>query len=174
MLKLNIAVFAMLALITGCDGDATKAQSSTQDGEARRDFAILSGELVSPYYGGLAQPVYRVVRSREEWEILWRELEPRTSREQSQASPNPPPDIDFQQSVLIIAAMGTRSNGGYSLEISSVVETPQRIVVTVAEQSPGVRCLTTQAITHPIAIVTTAQTQKPFEFEFVRTTQQCD
>jgi hypothetical protein len=173
MLRLNTAVLAMFAFIAGCGRETTQAQGSTQDGATRRDFATLNSDVVSPYYGGLAQPEYRVVNSREEWEELWRELEPRTSREQGQTSPNTLPDIDFQQSVLIIAAMGTRPNGGYSVEISSLVETPQRIVVTVAEQSPGAKCASTQSITHPIAIVTTAWTQKPLEFEFVRTTQQC-
>jgi PrcB C-terminal len=174
MLKLNFAAIAMFALIAGCGGEAAQAEGSTQNGETRRDFAILTGEVPLPYYGGLAQPEYRVLKSRGEWEELWRELQRQTSREQGQTSPKPLPDIDFQQNVLIIAAMGTRPTGGYSLEISSVVETPQRIVVTVAEQSPGAKCITTQAVTHPIAIVTTAQTRKPFEFEFVRTTQQCD
>ena len=164
----------MFVLIAGCGGETTQAEDSTPDGGTRRDFAILTGEVVLPYYGGLARPEYRVVKSRGEWEELWRDLERRTSRERGQTSPRPLPDIDFQQNVLIIAAMGTRPTGGYSLEITSVLEGSQRIVVTVAEQSPGAHCVTTQAITHPIAIVTTAQTQKPFEFEFVRTTQHCD
>jgi hypothetical protein len=174
MLKLNIAVFAMLAFIAGCREEATQAQGSTRDGGMRREFAMLTGKVVLPYYGDLAQPGYRVVKSHAEWEEFWRELEAQTSREQGQTSPNPLPDVDFQQNVLIIAAMGTRHTGGYSVEIASVVETPQRIVITVAEQSPGTKCLTTQSFTHPIAIATTAQTQKPFEFEFVRTIQQCD
>jgi hypothetical protein len=173
MLRLNIAVLVMLAFIAGCGREATHAQRPTQDGETRRDFAALTGGAVSPHYGGLAQPEYRVVTSREVWAELWRELEPRTSREQGQPAPNPVPDIDFQQRVLIVAAMGTRPNGGYSVEISSLVESSQRIVVTVTEQVAGPKCLTTQAITHPVAIVTTARSQKPFEFEFVRTTQQC-
>jgi len=167
MLRLNSAVLVLSASIAGCAG-----QASWQGGGVRRDFAALTADVVPPY-AGLAQPEYRVVNSREKWQELWQELEPQTSRQQRQASRNPPPDIDFQQSVLIIASMGRRPTGGYSVTISSIVETPQRIVVSVAEQSPGPNCVTTQAITHPIAIVTTAQTQKPFEFEFVRTTQQC-
>lgn len=169
MLRLNSAVLVTSAFIAGCGG-----QAPSQDGGIRRDFAPLTGDVVSPYYAGLAQPEYLVVNSREKWQEVWQELEPRTSRQQGQASPNPLPDVDFRKSVLIIAAMGSRRTGGYSVAISSVVETPWRIVVTVAEQSPGPKCATTQAVTHPIAIVTTAQTQKPFEFEFVRTTQQCE
>jgi hypothetical protein len=173
MLRLNIAVLVMFAFIAGCGREAAQAQRSTQDGETRRDFATLTAVTVSPYYGGLTQPEYRVVKSREQWAELWRELEPRTSREQGQTSPNPVPDIDFQQRVLIVAAMGARPTGGYSVEITSLVESSQRIVVTLAEQLPGPKCTTTQAVTHPIAIVTTARSQKPFEFEFVRTTQPC-
>lgn len=173
MLGFKIAVFVTFAFIAGCGREATQAQRSTQDGETPRDFAMLTGEVVSPYSGGLAQPEHRVVQSREEWEELWRELEPRTSRKQGQTLPNPVPDIDFQRNVLIVAAMGTRPNGGYSVEIPSLEESSNRIVVTVAEKSPGPKCGTAQAITHPIAIVTTARTEKPFEFEFVRTTQQC-
>lgn len=178
MLRTKVIVLVLFVLIAGCDTETTQAQRSAaqrsaQDGATRRDFVPLTAEVVSPYYGGLAQPEHRVVESREDWEELWRELEPRTSRKQGQNSPNPLPEIDFQRSVLIIAAMGTRPNGGYSVEISSIVESSYRIVVTVSERLAGAKCPTTQAITHPIAIVTTAQTQKSFEFEFVRTTQQC-
>jgi PrcB C-terminal len=171
MLRSKIAALGVFACIAACGRQADS--NATVDGEVRRDFAPLSGNVISPYSGGLAQPEYRIVQSRDEWQDLWRELEPRTSREQGQTSPNPVPDIDFQQRVLIVAAMGARPTGGYSVEITSLVESSQRIVVTVAEQLPGPKCTTTQAVTHPIAIVTTARSQKPFEFEFVRTTQPC-
>lgn len=174
MPRINSAAIVIFALIAGCSTRGIPAQAVTQNGEIRRDFATVTGDVVSPYSGGPAQPAaYHIVKSRQAWEELWRELEPRTSRKQGQTVPNPLPGFDFQRSVLIIAAMGTRPTGGYSVEISSVVETSQRIVVTVAEQSPGSKCVTTQSFTYPIAIATTAQTQKPFEFEFVRTTQQC-
>ena len=112
MLRLNITALVLVAFIAGCGRQATQGQTLTQDGEIRRDFATITGEAISPYYGGLAQPEYRIVKSREEWAELWLELEPRTSREQGQTSPNPLPDIDFQRSVLIIAAMGSRPTGG--------------------------------------------------------------
>ena len=173
MLRTKINVLVLFVFIAGCDREATQAQSSAQEGETRRDFVSLTAEVVSPFYGGLVQPEYRIVESREDWEELWRELEPRTSRKQGQTSPNPLPEIDFQRSVLIIAAMGTRPNGGYSVEISSIVESSYRIVVTVSERLAGAKCPAIAAITHPIAIATTEQTQKSFEFEFVRTTQRC-
>jgi hypothetical protein len=166
-----VALFAACAVSAACGSQSPP--ESARPGKTRLEFAPLSAEIVSPYYGGLEKPVQRVVASREEWEQLWREIEPRTSREQGQTAPNPVPDIDFDRYALVVAAMGTRPTGGYTVAVVSLEESEQRIVITVEEKSAGAKCTTTQAVTHPIAIVTTAKTQKRFEFETVRTIQEC-
>lgn len=142
--------------------------------EQRIGFTLLSPDIVSPHSGGTETPSYRTVRSPEEWAVLWRELEPRTSREQGQLQPNPVPQIDFDRHALIVAAMGSRPNGGYRIEVESLKESADRMVATVVEQTSGANCITTQAVTYPIAIVLVPKTAKQVDFEVVRKTHECD
>jgi hypothetical protein len=142
--------------------------------EPDRGFTLLSGDIVSPYYGGLDKPDYRLLKTPEEWATLWSELEPRTSRKQGQTTPNRAPVIDFNTHSLIVAALGRRSNGGYMAEIQSVGESAGRILVTVVEKEPGPHCLTTQAITYPVSIATIPKTEKKVHFNIVRKVESCE
>lgn len=54
---------------------------------------------------------------------------------------------------LVGIFMGTRSTGGYSLDVVSVQESGGRVTVQVREQAPAPDMLTTQALTSPWVIV---------------------
>lgn len=174
LIKLRTFAMAATCTVAVCACAACSPPPRGPETGNRIDFTPLSPDVASPYSGGLTTPSYRIVRSPEEWAALWRELEPRTSREQGQLLPNPVPQIDFGQHAVIVAAMGSRRTGGYSIEVSSLQESADRIVATVMEQTPGTNCLTTQAVTYPIAIVVVPQTGKQLDFEVVRKTQDCN
>lgn len=96
---------------------------------------------------GLPDSARLVIRNRDEWADIW-------SRIVSNHGPTPPaPEIDFSREVVLVAAMGTRSSGGFSIAITNVAEEAGGLVATVVSTSPGPTCGTTAALTAPVDIV---------------------
>lgn len=96
---------------------------------------------------GIYEPRRIEIRSAPEWEGQWRRL---TAR---QGHPPPPPAVDFTRDMLLMAAMGPRSTGGYRVVIDRVLPRSEQLEVFVREISPGPRCGTIQAVTSPVDIV---------------------
>jgi hypothetical protein len=175
MLRIReVGFIAICASFSACADPPSPPPESSPVREPHLGFTPLSADIVSPYYGGLDKPDYRLLKSAEEWSELWSELEPRTSREQGQTTPNPVPVIDFNTHSLIVAAVGGRSHGGYAVEIRSVSESAGRILVTVMEKEPGPHCMTTQAIAYPISIATIPKTEKAVDFNILRRVESCE
>lgn len=98
-------------------------------------------------YSGIGESRRAVVRTQAEWRGLWDELAGRQI-------PRPePPEIAFDRRMVVVATMGTRPTGGYTIEIEGVHAAEDRVYVEVVEKSPGAGCLTTQALTAPAVAV---------------------
>lgn len=98
-------------------------------------------------YTGIEEPLRTLVRGQREWEDLW-------SRLAANRIPRPaPPPVDFSEEVVVVAAMGTRPSGGYAIRIDSLRYAKDTLWVDVTSLIPGPSCLTTQALTAPVAAV---------------------
>ena len=96
-------------------------------------------------YSGLEEPLREVVRSDEEWRALWARLVAgRIPR------PDAPP-IDFSEQVVVVAAMGSRPTGGYAIRIDRASYAGDTLWIEVTSVSPGAGCVTTQALSAPVA-----------------------
>ena len=110
------------------------------------------------YVSGLAEPGRHVVRDAAAWSALW-------ARITEPYGPRPPvPQVDFRREMVLVAAMGTRSTGGYTIRIEGVEGGGSEWVATVAEQRPGPRCGTTQALTSPVDIVVAPRSDRPIRW----------
>jgi hypothetical protein len=88
-----------------------------------------------------------VIRSQERWAEVWAVIH-RTRH------PLPDlPQVDFRENVVVVAAMGSRPTGGFSVGIEGVARAGDDLEVLVEERSPGPGCLTTQAVTSPMVAV---------------------
>ena len=67
--------------------------------------------------------------------------------------PPPVPAIDFDTEVVVLASMGTKNSGGYSIDIISAAVVDGQLRVVVRETSPGPGCMRTAALTAPVHIV---------------------
>jgi hypothetical protein len=104
-------------------------------------------QVLKAQYTGVAQRERTVIRDAQAWSRFW-------SRAHSTVMPQPPvPSIDFTRNMVVAAAMGTRSNGGFSIDIAQVYAADDDLHVVVEERSPGANCITTQALTAPVAAV---------------------
>jgi hypothetical protein len=86
-----------------------------------------------------------IVRTAAEWSAFWKQHSPG----------QPPPAVDFTQSMVVGVFLGSRPTGGYSVEITKIEREGDNLTVTYREQRPGKADIVTQVITMPYQLVTT-------------------
>lgn len=60
---------------------------------------------------------------------------------------------DIKTANFLILNMGEKTSGGYSITVDNVVETADKVIVTVRENEPAKATMSTTAITYPYAVV---------------------
>jgi hypothetical protein len=99
------------------------------------------------FHSGLTTRQRLVIRDAATWANVWHQIA-------GTIQPAPAvPVIDFATGLVIVAAMGTKSSGGYSIEVDDVHTIAGGASISVTEQSPGSGCAVTQAFTAPVAVV---------------------
>jgi hypothetical protein len=107
---------------------------------------------------GIADRREVVVRDAAMWASLWPEIV-------GSQRPMPPlPPVDFAREMLLVASMGTRSSGGYTIAIDGLTLAGDTLLVAVSEQSPGRNCGVTEAITEPVALARVERSELPVRF----------
>ena len=133
-------------------------------------LADASWLMVTPYprWSGrsleLRTETFRAIRSQQGWDDLWRlaALNPSPQADQS----FPPPDVDFAKTTILVAALGTRPSGGYSVIIQSAFDDGAVIHVYVLEVRPtGPDCMAVSAITHPVSLALIPRSDRQVRFE---------
>jgi hypothetical protein len=98
------------------------------------------------FYSGLDKPGRIVIRDPVAWQVVWKDV----WRGSSEAPPLPA--IDFSGEMILVAALGAHSTGGYGIMIDGANEAANGgINVTIRSISP-LNCLVTDAFTQPIDI----------------------
>jgi hypothetical protein len=116
---------------------------------------------------GITERSRRVIRGRDTWEAYWTQL-------MANLAPTPsPPAVDFTQTMVIAATMGSKPTGGYLIEIKEIVQTGNDLQVTVKESSPGPSCVTIQVLTAPAVAVLVPRTEGSVEFVEKTATVDC-
>lgn len=139
MQRLTLLLIAVLA--TGC--------SSSLDGPATRSPIAVTRLRSEPfsftYYSGL--PAERlVIRDQTAWVAAWASMWPAFA-------PIPaPPNVDFSRDMIVVAALGARPTGGYSIFVDSAGIGATGLMVWIGTTTPGAHCVTTQAFTQPLDI----------------------
>ena len=117
---------------------------------------------------GITERGNLVIRDSAQWALTWSLLN-------SHRRPSPPlPDIDFDRSMVVVAAAGTRSSGGYSIEIVATQLVAGKLRVTVKETQPGARCIVTDNITAPVDVAILPRFDGAVEFDQQLLTGSCE
>lgn len=82
-------------------------------------------------------------------------------------------DISFTKEMVLVFFMGTRMTGGYSIEISSVVNLVDKIVVSGQLVSPGKNCIVFQAINYPYLVFTIPTSNKEIVWNMEGVVRDC-
>jgi hypothetical protein len=112
---------------------------------------------VVPYStnSGLAAKDRMIATDPVVWSKIWLNIA-------GPSSPAPPlPPANFDRETIVIAGMGRRSSGGYSITIDSAGVAGDSVILTVTERSPGPTCGTTSALTAPVALARILRPKAP-------------
>ena len=115
---------------------------------------------------GINEPARLVVRDAATWADTWARIW------QAQTPAPPLPAADFTREMLVVAAAGTRSAGGYAIVIESAYRDGDALHVVVRTDSPT-GCLGIAAITAPVDVARVARTQDQVRFEEKTVTRPC-
>ena len=118
-------------------------------------------------HSGFSEPARIVVTSQAQWEAVWRKIT-------GSATPaTPPPAVDFRREVVLVAAMGGRHTGGYTVRVEEAAADARQVSVRIVETSPSARCVVTQAFTAPVDVVKMTRTSLPVRFGVAQQVRDC-
>jgi len=104
-----------------------------------------------------------VIKNVKNWENLWGQII-------SISFPKPEvPEINFEKDMVLGVFVGTIPTGGYSIEISKIVEKDSCLEVYIQGKTPEMGDRVTMALTQPYHLVRTAKTDK--EVKYIRENQ---
>lgn len=154
----------LLLALAACSGGAPTPGAGTPQPVVTR---IDSAAVILSTGQGLGDPTRAVIRDSIAWNAFW-------AQAHSLVEPVPAtPMLDFAGSMLLVAALGTQSNGGYAVTIDSVARgVTLRVFVTAI--APGPDCVTTLAITWPVQVVRVARFDGSVEFVEGERVRRCD
>ena len=101
----------------------------------------------------------RAITTAAQWQNFW-SLHTQSDEE--------PPEIDFEERIVLVGGVGVRNEAGDSVEIRRVLPTDGRSVVELFERVPGDFCSPAAKVHTPFHIVVAPTVPLPVEFTQVR------
>jgi hypothetical protein len=147
---------------------ACGATSSGPSEDAALPVTRLSaGPQSFTYNSGLTESRRTVVRDaaawRDMWTAIWRSHSPEPAL----------PSIDFAREMVVVAALGARPTGGYSIFIDAASENASGVAIQIRSASPGPGCAVTLAMTNPVDIARLPRRMGPVTFVEKQETVDC-
>jgi hypothetical protein len=119
------------------------------------------------YKSGLTESARVAVKDAEHWRTVWDQIWANHSEGPAL------PEVDFSREMLVVAALGTRPSGGYSIYVDSAYYRTDHLEVVVRSISPGAGCGATTALTQPVDIARLPRSSKPVRYR-ERTAVRCE
>ncbi|MEW5929598.1 MAG: protease complex subunit PrcB family protein [Gemmatimonadota bacterium] len=149
-MRRNLVLALSLAAAVGCSAASVTggdARADQQAGGTPVPVTRLRPGYTFTFSSGYTAPARQVVRSEAEWRTVWARLH-------ESVMPQPPvPAIDFSRETVLVAALGQRSSGGFSILVDSVYDAGSTLRAVVRRSSPGAGCTVTAALTQPVDVV---------------------
>lgn len=143
--RLSISM-AALALLVG-ENVVSPSSDYGQDRTILLPFVTVDKGFTS----GIRERRFVVMRTREEWEELWRVHRLSSHRERKI------PPVDFDQEMIVVVFSGEKRTGGYGIEIIKIEEDRGKCQINVIfrETQPPPDAMVIQVLTQPYHIVKT-------------------
>lgn len=120
---------------------------SEREGGCNVEFEVLLDRQAS----GLSVETGAVIENRADWCHYWELVH-------AGVFPAPACDVmlvDFDREIVILAALGARPDGCYTVDVTCIDRSAGsgELSVVVTETAPGPRCTCTQQVVHPVEAV---------------------
>jgi len=113
-------------------------------------------------FSGIREAKQEAVKSADAWEKLWKQHA--TAAGESEKIPA----VDFSKEMVVVATMGTKRTGGYTIEIVGVEAKDKALRISVKKTSPPPDAMTIQALTAPFHFVAVPKSNLKPEFVEVK------
>lgn len=134
------AGFLLLAFVLGCRGQESGWLTAPQIAPSAQNLPI---DTIETLGGKIWEPTRRIIDERSVWERLWK-------RAYESRWPTPElPEVDFDHSVVLVAAMGQKPTGGYDITIERVARRSDTLYARIREVFPSKDCGVTTSFTYP-------------------------
>ena len=164
----------VICILMGCIGGSGCAEPSAEQlldpSQMRSEAPEVSFEEIegaASSMSGISERQRLVIDDVESWATFWARLHANISPEP------PPPIVDFENRVVVAAAMGQRATGGYAIRIEEITRVGDDLRVVVVETAPGPTCLTTQSFSAPATAVSVPRPAKHVDFAEEAETRDC-
>ena len=144
------ALLLLSLAMTSCGDSATEPTG--------RNVPIAT--VVAESYSGVLTGRHEIIRDGDAWTRTWDEI-------YAYMTPVPPrPPVDFGEEMLLLASLGTRPSGCYSVRIVAVAvgEGDHGLRADVEETLAGADCVCTGALTQPVHVVRLPRRSGPVDF----------
>ena len=117
---------------------------------------------------GIDEPGQFILRNADDWAAVWQRIHGRSS-------PKPPvPTFDFDRAMVVVVALGRQRSGGYAIRVERAYREEATTVIVVHEESPGERCVVTNALTSPVDVAKLPVSPDPVEIRFEASRRECN
>ncbi|HEY8258650.1 MAG TPA: protease complex subunit PrcB family protein [Gemmatimonadales bacterium] len=155
----RVALSSVLAWVIACGAEPAASPAIVTGPETT--------DLYAASHSALRAPQRTVVTEAADWSSAWDAIN-------AGVSPAPPrPAVDLTKQAVIIAALGERPTGGFAIRIDSVRAVEGGRAVYVTTTRPGPSCITTQAMTQPVHLVSVPATAGATRFVEAETIKDC-
>ena len=172
---LYVAALGVALFATGCAGSSPLGGPGDQEGEDVVAEIPAGGAAVAiaPIEGAASQTSSHlaterlVIRDAQAWQTFWQGIV-------AGVSPQPAvPEIDFERHMVIAAAMGQRTSGGYDIAIETAYMLDGALYAVVKSTSPGPTCGAAAVMTAPVVAMITDRFDGPVQFVEMAVTRNC-
>lgn len=155
-LTLLLLILAAPAIIMlSCQRRVTGVSETNDTGEMKE---IEIAHITRGPFCGVEQQQNIAVTDNSHWKELW------TTVQRNRRPADDLPEIDFSRQTVICVFLGTRSTGGYSVEILGASLHRDTLTVLYSTESPAPGDMVSMAITQPCHIVSVDATAEQVEF----------
>lgn len=110
--------------------------------------------IAKGHVSAIDEPRQVVVCTAEDWAALWK----------AHGAPGEAPEVDFATHMVVGVFLGTRSTGGYAVEIVDVVPADGKLRIDYVERKPARDMMVTQMLTSPFHLVLVPRAEGTVEF----------
>ncbi|UCC71027.1 MAG: protease complex subunit PrcB family protein [Gemmatimonadota bacterium] len=163
----TLLTLLIVAGLAACNGQSTALTEQAELQIPGDAVSITVDPVVSTQYSGVREARRLVIRDAEAWIAFWDEVT-------AVVTPRPePPAVDFEQEMVIAAAMGQRATGGYTISIPEVYQQEGSVYAVVKEVAPAANCIVTQALSAPVVAVSMPRSEDAVSFVEREETVEC-